>query len=144
MSRLRNSVVAVALAGAVGIGLATGGAAEAATTLNATLSGKAEVPKAGNGGGSARLTLDAKKGRICYRITLKRVGTTAAGHIHKGSKSTAGPIVVPLFAKPTKQPKGCVSAKKSAIADIQRHPSRYYVNVHTAKYPAGAARGQLH
>lgn len=41
MSRVRNSVVAVVIVGALGIALATGGAAAAATTLNATLSGKA-------------------------------------------------------------------------------------------------------
>ena len=118
--------------------------AGAATTLHATLSGKKEVPKAGNGSGSARLTLNAKRGRVCYRITIKHVGTAMAGHIHKGGKTTAGPIVVPLFDTATKQPKGCAKASKSVIRAIVKKPGRYYVNVHTAKYPAGAARGQLH
>jgi hypothetical protein len=143
MSRTRRFIVGVTIVGVIGAGLGTGAAA-AATTLNATLLGKSEVPKAGNGRGSARLTLDANKGRICFRITLRRVGTAVAGHIHKGGKKSAGPVFVPLFAKPSKHPRGCVSAKKSAIRAIRRHPSRYYVNVHTAKYPAGAARGQLH
>jgi hypothetical protein len=62
----------------------------------------------------------------------------------QGGKTVAGPVFVPLFAKATKQPKGCVKAKKSAIEAIRKNPSGYYVNVHTAKYPAGAARGQLH
>ena len=108
------------------------------------MSGKKEVPKAGNGKGTARLTLDAKKGRVCFRIKLKHVGTVMAGHIHKGGKKTAGPIVVPLFATSTKQPKGCTSASKATIRAIVKKPGAYYVNVHTAKYPAGAARGQLH
>jgi hypothetical protein len=141
MSRMRSSILAAAAAGAV---IVPGAAAAATTTLHATLSGNAEVPKAGNGSGSARITLDATKGRICYTITLKGVGTAMAGHIHKGAKTVAGPIVVPLFTKPTTHPNGCVTAKSTVIKAIQSHPSSYYVNVHTAKYPAGAARGQLH
>ena len=124
--------------------LASAALAGAATTLHATLSGKKEVPKAGNGTGTAKLTLDAKKGRVCYTIKLKHVGTVMAGHIHKGGKKVAGPIIVPLFANATKQPKGCTKASKSVIRAIIKKPSAYYVNVHTAKFPAGAARGQLH
>jgi hypothetical protein len=124
--------------------LATTALAGAATTLHATLSGKKEVPKAGNGKGTARLTLDAKKGRVCFRIKLKHVGTVMAGHIHKGGRKTAGPIIVPLFASATKQPKGCASASKATIRAIIKKPGAYYVNVHSAKFPAGAARGQLH
>jgi hypothetical protein len=114
--------------------LASTALAGAATTLHATLSGK----------GTARLTLDAKKGRVCFGIKLKHVGTVMAGHIHKGGKQTAGPIIVPLFATSTKQPKGCTSASKATIRAIIKKPRAYYVNVHTAKFPAGAARGQLH
>jgi hypothetical protein len=120
------------------------GPAGAATTLRASLRGSSEVPKAGAGHGSARLTLNARKGRVCYSITLHRVGVAMAGHIHQGGPAVAGPIVVPLFATPTRQPQGCAKAAKSTIRAIVRHPRRFYVNVHTAKFPAGAARGQLH
>lgn len=143
MIRTRNVILAVVV-GVVVLALGTGGVAGAATTLHAKLSGKKEVPKAGNGTGSARLTLNTKTGRICYRISLKHVGTVVMGHIHKGGKSDAGPVLVPLFGSPTKKPKGCVKAKKSDVRDIAEHPGRYYVNVHNAKYPGGAARGQLH
>jgi hypothetical protein len=138
---MRSSILAATVVGAV---IVPGAAAAATTTLHATLSGNAEVPKAGTGSGSARLTLDTTKGQICYTITLKGVGTAMAGHIHKGGKTVAGPVAVPLFTKPTTHPKGCVTAKKSLIKAIQSKPSGYYVNVHTAKFPAGAARGQLH
>jgi hypothetical protein len=135
----RRSVTVLALAGMLAVpGVAAG------ATLDATLSGQKEVPKAANGTGSAHLTLKPNRGRICYTITLRHVGTAMAGHIHQGKAGVAGPIVVPLFSKAAKQPHGCVSASKSQINAILRHPSRFYVNVHTAKYPAGAARGQLH
>ena len=140
----RSPVLAMALAGAVGAPLAMSGVAGAATKLEASLSGQKEVPKAGDGTGTAQLTLMPDKGQICFRITLKRVGTAAAGHIHKGGASTAGPITVPLFEEPTQRPRGCASAKRSVIRAIRRNPAGYYVNVHTATYPAGAARGQLH
>ena len=39
--------------------------------------------------------------------------------------------------------KGCATAPADALAAILAEPSSYYVNVHTAKYPEGAMRGQL-
>jgi hypothetical protein len=143
MSRIRTRLAIVALAGAGGLAL-TGPAAVAATTLHASLSGHKEVPKADGGSGSARIVLRPAKGRVCYRISVDHVGTMLMGHIHKGGRRVAGPIVVSLFMTPTKHPSGCVSASKATIRAIARHPGRYYVNVHTAKFPAGAARGQLH
>jgi CHRD domain-containing protein len=38
---------------------------------------------------------------------------------------------------------GCVKAPKSTIEAIETNPNRYYVNIHNARYPAGALRGQL-
>jgi CHRD domain-containing protein len=143
MIRARNTIVGVVLAGTVGT-LGVGGVAGAATSLTATMKGSNEVPKAGNGSGTAKLTLDDKKGRVCYQFTLKNIRTPTAAHIHKGTATVAGPVVVPLFTTPTSKLKGCVRAKTSLIKAIEKSPAQYYVNVHTAKYPAGAARGQLH
>jgi hypothetical protein len=140
----RSSVVTVALVGALGVPLVAAGAATAATKLEANLSGAKEVPKAGNGRGQAEITLRPKKRQICFDITLKRVGSVSAGHIHKGGSGVAGDIVVPLFEGSTRHPEGCASASRSVIGQIRRHPGRYYVNVHNSTYPAGAARGQLH
>ena len=143
MSRIRSRLAIVALAAAAGLALGAP-TAGAATVLHASLSGHKEVPKADGGSGSARIVLRPGKGRVCFTIHVERVGTMVMGHIHKGGRSVAGPIVVPLFESPTKHPSGCVSAPKATVRAIARHPGRYYVNVHTAKFPAGAARGQLH
>jgi CHRD domain len=144
MARKRSTTAALAVVGALAVGLTGGAVAEGATTLHATLSGKKEVPKADGGSGSATITLKPGKGQVCFTIKVKKVGTMVMGHIHKGGKGVAGPIVVPLFTSPTKHPKGCASASKTMIRAIAKHPGRYYVNVHTQKFPAGAARGQLH
>jgi hypothetical protein len=144
MARTRSWAPALAVAGALSLGLAGGAAAEAATTLHASVSGAKEVPKAAGGHGNATITLKPGKGQVCYSIRVKSVGTMVMGHIHKGGKGVAGPIVVPLFMSPTRHPKGCASASKKLIRAIAKHPGRYYVNVHTQKFPAGAARGQLH
>ena len=50
-------------------------------------------------------------------------------------------MVVP-FGKVFKA-KGCTTTTAAIAAAIQKTPSAYYVNVHNAKYPGGALRGQL-
>lgn len=121
------------------------GTAAAKETLSAKLTGSEEVPRGDRDGrGTARVTTDRARGRVCYRIRLSRVGTVAAGHIHRGAAGKAGPIVVPFFGKPTRRPSGCVSGvSKRLIRSIERNPRRYYVNVHNERHPAGAVRGQL-
>ena len=116
--------------------------------LEAKLSGANEMPAADpDGSGNAQLRLNRAKKKVCFEIRVKKIGQVVAAHIHKGGKSVAsGPIVVPLIegAKTGSKFTGCVKkVKKSLISAILKHPRRYYVNVHTADFPAGAIRGQL-
>jgi hypothetical protein len=37
----------------------------------------------------------------------------------------------------------CVEVDRELALAILKHPADYYVNVHNAEFPAGAARGQL-
>ena len=115
-------------------------ATEKSTSLHATLLGKAETPKGDpDGRGTAEVKITGRQ--VCWEIKVARVQTIAAAHIHKGRPGTAGPVVVP-FGKVFKA-KGCTTTTAAIAAAIQRTPSAYYVNVHNAKYPAGALRGQL-
>jgi hypothetical protein len=125
---------------------AIGGAAS--TTLTANLSGKNETPDKGDpdGSGTATIRIDPAKKTVCYTIKLKKIGPTAAGHIHTGKKGKAGDVLIPLFGSPSSKTtrRGCArNQDAAALRKILRHPSNYYVNVHTKAFPAGAARGQL-
>ena len=122
--------------------LATGATASLAksNSLHAILTGKAETPKGDpDGRGTAEIKITGR--RVCWEIKVARVQTIVAAHIHKGRPGTAGPVVVP-FGKVFKA-KGCTTTTAAIAAAIQKTPSAYYVNVHNAKYPGGALRGQL-
>ena len=103
----KSSALAVALVASLGLT-----ATASAKTLEASMSGAKEVPRSGadsDGRGSATITTNVRRGRVCFDIDLSRVGTVAAGHIHRGGRREAGPVVVSLFASPTRQPKGCAT-----------------------------------
>jgi hypothetical protein len=118
-------------------------AAKGDKVFNVKLDGKQETPKGSTTGkGTAKITLNASTGKVCFALTWSKIDTPNAAHIHKGAKGKAGPVVIPLFATPPKH-KGCVTAKKSLVSAIAKSPSGYYVNVHTAKFPGGALRAQL-
>ena len=111
--------------------------------LGAKLTGKVEVPEGSpTGHGIVNLTLNAAKGTVCWTFAgIAGIGKPSAAHIHKAPPGKAGPIVVPLGG--AYKAKGCTTAAKKLVAAIEASPNAYYVNVHTAKYPAGAIRGQL-
>lgn len=109
--------------------------------LEASLSGKAAVPKgAPNGSGEVAVTIAGAK--VCWRFKdVRGIGTALAAHIHRGAAGRAGPVVVSLGK--SYRPSGCVRVPAGVANAILARPSGYYVNVHTAKYAAGAIRGQL-
>jgi hypothetical protein len=109
-------------------------------SLHATLLGKSETPKGDpDGRGTAEVKITGR--RVCWEIKVSRVQTIVAAHIHKGAPGVAGPVVVP-FGKICKA-KGCTTTTAAIAAAIEKKPAAYYVNVHNAKYPGGALRGQL-
>jgi hypothetical protein len=115
----------------------------AATPYHATLTAAEEVPSAGptGGTGTAKVTIDAAGGQLCYDLTWsKEVNNPNAAHIHRGGKGTSGPIVV--FLSPTTQ-HTCVSQPSPVLQGIASDPSGYYVNIHDGAHPGGAVRGQL-
>jgi hypothetical protein len=118
------------------------------TTLRTRLLGKHEVPGPGdpNGTGRARIQISLKDRTLCFRLEVSRIQLPAtAAHVHEGEAGVAGDVVVPLKApKANGISRGCVEGvDRALLRKIARHPSEYYVNVHNARYPQGAIRGQL-
>ena len=133
--RLVAAVAAVVLVPATALA-----AAEKGNSLHATLRGTVEVPK-GDPDGSGTAEVKITGSRVCWELKLAKIGTPNAAHIHKGLPGKAGPVVVP-FGTAFKS-KGCTTAPAAVANAILSNPSAYYVNVHNARYPGGAVRGQL-
>jgi hypothetical protein len=120
--------------------------AAATDELEAKLKGINE-PSGGDpdGKGDAAIEINAKKEKLCFVLTYRRIETPIAAHIHEGPKGVDGGIVVPLEegAFPSGSD-GCIKdVKKSLLKDIIADPKGYYVNLHTDDFPGGAIRGQL-
>lgn len=137
VSRYLAAIAAVML---ISVATAAGAVAKDGSSLHATLNGKTEVPKGDPAGrGTAEVKITGTK--VCWEIKTSKVAAPAAAHVHKGGPGVAGPVVVPLGK--TYKPKGCMAASMAIAGAIEKSPGAYYVNVHNAKYPAGAVRGQL-
>ena len=133
--------------GAVRGQLSKGFAPAGVTSISTSLTGAAEVPGPGDpeGTGSATITLDPGNGSICFSIAVAGIALPAtAAHIHQGAVGVAGAVVGTLIAPgATGTSSGCLTGMATLAGDIAASPTDYYVNVHTAEFPAGAVRGQL-
>jgi hypothetical protein len=111
-----------------------------------TLRGANEVPAGDpDAVGTATVWVNAGQGTVCYSWSVSNAATPIlAAHIHHAVAGVAGPVVVPLPPTGLSSGSGCTTGVSRSLAkDILTHPWDYYVNVHNADFPAGAARGQL-
>ena len=136
----RPTAIVAFLAAAVS---AVGASAAMSPVVSTKMTGGAESPNGPAGAsGLSVIHLNAAKGTVCWQFkNLKGVTSPNASHIHKGGKGVSGPVFIALGGKFAL--KGCTTASKSAITAVESKPGAYYVNVHNAKYPNGAVRGQL-
>jgi hypothetical protein len=124
--------------------------------LGARLLGRNEVPPA-DPDGRGLASVDTGRTRVCFALAWTNIGPPIFAHIHSGVAGVNGPVVVLFFdvPEPAGSPPaalpdtinaaaGCIGGQSPALlSDIRRHPSAYYVNIHTAAFPGGAIRGQL-
>ena len=111
-----------------------------------TLSGPLDVPPGDpDATGTATVWINPGQGTVCYSWSVSNVSTPVfAAHIHVAPVGVAGPVVVPLPPTGPSSGQGCTTGVDRDLAlAIIRDPSAYYVNVHNADFPTGAARGQL-
>ncbi len=143
----------IALAGTVIGAVALGGCAtleetvaeNTADTYRATLTGAAEVGGGDpDGSGRAEITISDGFGQVCWDLNdIRGIGPITAAHIHRGARGTNGPPVFTLRQANEGGWKGCTDGSEWVQDRIEDNPEMFYVNVHTAEYPAGAIRGQL-
>jgi hypothetical protein len=139
---MRRALTAAGVAAAsLAVAIAAGAATNATTKLEANLRGANDGAPASNRG-KTEIRLTPSTGRVCWETTIAKIdGKPNASHIHKGRQGVSGNVVVPLGAGYKRQ--GCTTASKALVRAIIKSPRAYYVNVHNAKHPAGAMRGQL-
>jgi hypothetical protein len=151
---MRRRALAAAITVALALGLtalvAPGAAAsgDRATVLAASLNGAREVPGPGDPDGSGRALVRLSGDQACFLLKWSRITAPVAAHIHVGRRGVQGGIVVGFFMGQLPDTlnavAGCAQADPAVVDAIVADPRGYYVNIHTADFPGGAIRGQLH
>ena len=125
---------------AAGFGLAGG---SSTVRLTARLDARHERPApqlaaAATGGFTG--SLDGRS--LMWRLTFASLtGKALAAHVHLGRPGVAGPVAVPLCGPCVSGAHGKLTVTARARAALLAGGA--YVNVHTAKNPAGEIRGQV-
>jgi CHRD domain/PEP-CTERM motif len=102
----------------------------------------AENPLSGDpdGFGSALLAIDRDANTVTWSFLVRNIGNVAGAHIHQAMAGANGPIKVDFDAMLSGNDQffdGVGTLIKPGNA------AGFYVNIHTAEFPAGAIRGQL-
>lgn len=145
----RSTFVRITLAaGLLALGLAGCGQLRPSQKMEifeATLSGAQEVPPVATPAtGQAELFFNTNTNRLRWKVTHSGLSSPpTGGHIHgpAGPGANAG-IVIPFSGNLASTIEG---------GEVQLNPQQvnelmsgmWYVNLHTARYPAGEIRGQL-
>ena len=101
-----------------------------------------------NATGRAALDVMPARGKICFRITYRRMVEPTYGSIHSGSMEFGGPLEVTLFngdrGGRSSPIEGCVrNLDPETLREIKEHPRRFYVDLNQHVYANSAIRGLL-
>jgi hypothetical protein len=119
-----------------------------AIALTAALGTAKEVPRPqgvnarARGSFAAGLVRQGRGGTLAWRLTFRGLtGRAVAAHVHLAKAGKAGPVAVPLCGPCRSGTRG--SAKLNGRTVTALLGGLAYVNVHTARNPAGEIRGQV-
>lgn len=128
------------------------------TEFEATLTGAAErpTPVTTTATGTASVEIDDAAQTLTFSVSVTGLLTPTLAHIHVGSTTEAGPIVVNLLLTPPAAGSftGVLTSGTRASTDViggetfttlvaKIRSGNAYINVHTAANAAGELRGQL-
>jgi hypothetical protein len=133
--------------------------AQQGQTFSATISGdKENPPTKSNATAVAQFQTNNDNSQLSYWINATGLKKITASHIHRGNEGENGPVVVVLSKGKSADKnlelnlKGNITRSDltgplkgkdlSELANLLNNGSAY-VNLHTAKYPKGAIRGQI-
>ncbi|PAZ17564.1 hypothetical protein CLM62_02270 [Streptomyces sp. SA15] len=124
-------------------------AEDTGTILAAGLRGANEV-SAGDRDGAALQFVKVDGDKVSVAVQWRGTDKPTALHIHQGAKGTNGDVKID-FTKllggkgKGRSVTGTVEVKDAALLDaLKTDPNSFYANLHTAEFPGGAVRGQLH
>jgi hypothetical protein len=143
-------VIGIALAaGGLLVAFALAAPQEDTYRLTAGLKARFEVPKPKGvpAGATGRFTgtvveQENDRARVTWRLTFSRLsGRAAAAHIHAARAGRAGGVMAALCGPCRNGQRGTAMISHAQLRTIRA--GRAYVNLHTARNPAGEIRGQL-
>jgi len=122
--------------------------------LAASLRGANEVPvkggpAVGDKDGAALEFVRVKGDQVSVAVKWRGTGRPTLLHIHRGAQGVNGGIKID-FTKLLARSRhnsvtGTVKVKDAALLkQLKNDPGAFYANLHTAEFPGGAVRGQLH
>jgi hypothetical protein len=112
-----------------------------AIMFKAVMKGASEVPPTNSAAeGNAMVTLDTTGKTLAWKITYSGLtGDATAAHFH-------GPAAPGANAGPVVDISGKIAEGSATLTDQQMvdlQAGKWYVNIHTAKFPNGEIRGQV-
>ena len=148
LGRIGRVTVGLAAGALVAAGLGTAGST-ATYKVSASLNAKQEIPKQvvkapnATGSFSGKYVEHGKTATLTWKLTYSKLsGPALQAHIHLGKAGVAGNVIVPLCANNCHSGMtGTAKITSKMVAQIEA--GKTYVNVHTAKNPAGEIRGQV-
>ncbi|MEV1177434.1 CHRD domain-containing protein [Nonomuraea sp. NPDC049784] len=116
--------------------------------LAAGLRGANEVGVKGDADGRSTVVLKISGNEVTFAVRWNKIDAPTAGHVHLGAKGVNGDVKLEFFTKPLPATvlgvTGTVKAGNELVKSLIDNPGGFYANLHDAKHPKGAVRGQFH
>jgi hypothetical protein len=139
MSRIRTNSILAGLATA--LMMVSAPAFSETMTFKADMKGSSEVPPTDSAAtGSADVTLDTATKKLSWTVTSTGLsGEATAAHFH--GPAAPGASADPVVDISAAIAKGSADISDQQLADLQA--GKWYLNIHTEKFPNGEIRGQV-